>query len=185
MSLEVILFYFLSLPMRSINWGVILTKLGRAVKDCLPKDVSISTKYPPIKILETGQIIVNLPAETVASFSDSPHEVTYTHNLGYLPLMFPLNIAMGTPPDPHPLATDDWIVDDGIQYDPGGSSPVSDTENVDNFAYIEYTMTTLKLRVSRVNFTVSPVNFPAKRAIFNYTFLDLKSSIEVNYININ
>lgn len=171
--------------MKSVNWGVVLTKLGKAVKDCLPKDVSISTKYPPIKILESGQIVINLPAETVADFGESLHEGEYAHNLGYLPLMFPLNIS-NTPPDPHPLGTADWIIDDGIQYDPGGTSPVSDTPGVDAYAYVNYSANKIEIDIYRYNFSGGgSVNFPAKRAILNYTFLDLNSSVEVNYININ
>ncbi|MDD4381721.1 MAG: hypothetical protein PHE21_00015 [Candidatus Dojkabacteria bacterium] len=65
-------------------------RVAKEGKDCdldLPKDMHIDTLWNTPRVIKSGQLSITAP-EDLMSYG-SYHEVSYVHNLGYIPFFFP------------------------------------------------------------------------------------------------
>lgn len=67
-----------------------ISKSGFDVETAANKDLILSTQFDMFKIAKTGSLVLNLPEETKGDgAASSTYTQTYSHGLGYVPLLIP------------------------------------------------------------------------------------------------
>lgn len=70
--------------------GLKISKPGFDVDTAAPKDLIMSTQFDMFKIARTGTLYIDIPEETKGDgAASSTYTTTYSHGLGYTPLLIP------------------------------------------------------------------------------------------------
>lgn len=159
------------------NYGMKVSKRGKNVFTAPSKDLAFSSKFDTFKVLFSGELSLDLPAETVTSASVD-HEVEFNHNLGYVPFYLPL--AKGIVYLDALSSGGDYNINDSNELDipAGGYSPGTSGEAARVYA----TSNKIVLKVTRFELFGFGQSFGARTVNVFYTLFHNRVDEEISLL---
>jgi len=155
------------------NYGVKISKPGVSVLTGENTDLIKTSKFYTFLISRTGELVINLPAETLTGTSKT-YTATYSHNLGYVPFHQPTGEFFVDYGD-----GGDYIVNDICdQIVPAGAfGPTTEGER----AIIYVTTSSLVLKIVR-NSMFFGIPFNKRKATLYYTIFSNRVNEEFDLL---
>jgi len=167
----------------SSDYGIKVSKKGFDVKTASPKNLIFSSQFDSMKIRRTGSLVLTLPSDTFGGppnyETERKREVSYTHNIGDIPIFLPRIIGMVAYMEGGVISGGNYIVNDLEEQDiPIYGYGIS----VSEWASVIMKSDKLILRVTRENYSYENITFGARTATLYYTIFHNRADLEFNLL---